>query len=128
MILLINSEDTGMINANIALPFSIVSKEKDKISLLKGCLNLDGVSPIPRKFFGDIQTKMDAISLVLKEIIPGLIISLQELSTTLNKKGEEIVKAEIIAKRANIEIPLRYESDGVKKLVSILYCLIFIYI
>jgi AAA15 family ATPase/GTPase len=50
-----SSEDTGMINANIALPFSIVSKEKDRISLLKGCLNLNGVSPIPRKFFGDIQ-------------------------------------------------------------------------
>lgn len=30
-----SSEDTGMINANIALPFSIVSKEKDRISLLK---------------------------------------------------------------------------------------------
>lgn len=122
-----SSEDTGMINANIALPFSIVSKEKDRISLLKGCLNLDGVSPIPKKFFGDIQVKMDAISLVLKEIIPGLTINLKELSTSLNKKGEEIVKAEIIAKRANIEIPLRYESDGVKKLVSILYCLILVF-
>lgn len=122
-----SSEDTGMINANIALPFSIVSKEKDRISLLKGCLNLNGVSPIPRKFFRDIQVKMDAISLVLKEIIPGLTINLKELSTGLNKKGEEIVKAEIIAKRANVEIPLRYESDGVKKLVSILYCLILVF-
>lgn len=122
-----SSEDTGMINANIALPFSIVSKEKDRISLLKGCLNLNGVSPIPRKFFGDIQAKMDAISLVLKEIIPGLTISLKELSSSLNKKGEEIVKAEIIAKRTNVEIPLRYESDGVKKLVSILYCLILVF-
>lgn len=122
-----SSEETGMINANIALPFSIVSKEKDKISLLKGCLNLDGVSPIPRRFFEDIQSKMDAISLVLKEIIPGLTINLKELSTSLNKKGEEIVKAEIVAKRANIEIPLRYESDGVKKLVSILYCLILVF-
>ena len=122
-----SSEDTGMINANIALPFSIVSKEKDRISLLKGCLNLNGVSPIPRKFFRDIQAKMDAISLVLKEIIPGLTINLKKLSTSLNKRGEEIVKAEIIAKRANIEIPLRYESDGVKKLVSILYCLILVF-
>lgn len=122
-----SSEDTGMINANIALPFSIVSKEKDRMSLLKGCLNLNGVSPIPRKFFEDIQAKMDAISLVLKEIIPGLTINLKELSTGLNKKGEEIVKAEIMAKRANVEIPLRYESDGVKKLVSILYCLILVF-
>ena len=30
-----SSEDTGMINANIALPFSIVSKEKDRITYLK---------------------------------------------------------------------------------------------
>lgn len=122
-----SSEDTGMINANIALPFSIVSKEKDRISLLKGCLNLNGVSPILGKFFGDIQAKMNAISLVLKEIVPGLTINLKELSTSLNKKGEEIVNAEIIAKRGNIEIPLRYESDGIKKLVSILYCLILVF-
>ena len=122
-----SSEDTGMINANIALPFSIVSKEKDRISLLKGCLNLNGISPIPKKFFGDIQAKMDAISLVLKEIIPELTIDLKELSTIINEKGEEIVNAEIMAKRASVEIPLRYESDGVKKLVSILYCLILVF-
>lgn len=122
-----NSEDTGMINANIALPFSLVLKEKDKIALLKGCLNLDSISPIPKKYFGDIKTKMDSISLVLKEIIPGLTISLKEVETTIDKKGEEIVKALIFAKRNNIEIPLQYESDGVKKLVSILYCLILVF-
>lgn len=121
------SEDTGMINANIALPLSLVLKEKNKIAILKGCLNLDGISPIPKKYFGDIKAKMNSISLVLKEIIPGLTISLMEVETTIDNKGEEIVKSLVIARRDNVEIPLQYESDGVKKLVSILYCLILVF-
>ena len=122
-----SNEETGIINANIALPISLVLKEKDKISLLTGSLNLNGVSVIPQKYFEAIRIKMDAISLVLKEIIPGLTIYLKQLGSGLNKKGEKVINAEIMAKRGNVDIPLRYESDGVKKLVSVLYYLILVF-
>lgn len=121
------NEDTGMINANIALPFSLVLKEENKMALLKGRLNLNGVSPIPKEIFNHIKKKMNVISLVLKEIIPGLTIDLKELGIIINNKGEELVNAEIMARRSEVEIPLRYESDGIKKLVSILYCLILMF-
>lgn len=121
------SEDVGRISANIALPFPILLKEKDKITLLEGDLNLNGVSHILKRYLDDVKIKMDAISLVLREMIPGLTIYLRELCSSLTKTGEEYVKAQIMANRSGVEIPLYYESDGVKKLVSILYCLILVF-
>lgn len=123
----ISNAQTGIINANIALPFSFVLKEKDSFALLKGSLNLNGTSIIPLKFFDSITEKMEMINLVLKEIIPGLTISLKKLGTRIDKNNEEIVLAQIIAIRGGTQIPLKYESDGIKKLVSILYGLIMVF-
>lgn len=123
----ISNAETGIINANIALPFSFVLKEKDKVSLLKGNLNLNGTSFIPSKFFDLITEKMEIINLVLKEIIPGLTIYLKKLGTIIDKNNEEVVTAQIIAKRGEVSIPLKYESDGIKKLISILYGLIMVF-
>ena len=123
----ISNAETGIINANIALPFSFVLKEKDSFALLKGSLNLNGTSLIPLKFFYSITEKMEMINLVLKEIIPGLIINLKKLGTRIDKNNEEIVIAQIIAIRGETQIPLKYESDGIKKLVSILYGLIMVF-
>lgn len=123
----ISNAEAGIINANIALPFSFVFKQKNKVSLLKGSLNLNDVSNIPQKFFEQIETKIDMISMVLKEIIPGLVIHLKSLGSVFDKNGEEVIRAEIIAVRGTTELPLKYESDGIKKLVSILYCLILMF-
>lgn len=121
------SEDVGKISANIALPFPLILKEKDRITLLEGDLNLNGVSHILKKYLNDVKIKMDAINLVLKEMIPGLTIYLRELGNALTKTGEEFVKVQIMANRSGTVIPLYYESDGIKKLVSILYCLILVF-
>lgn len=123
----ISNAETGIINANIALPFSFVLKEKDSVALLKGNLNLNGTSQIPKMFFDSIAEKTDNINMVLKEIIPGLTIKLKQLGTKLDKNNEEMVLVQIIANRGETEIPLRYESDGIKKLISILYGLIMVF-
>lgn len=123
----ISNAETGIINANIALPFSFVLKEKDSVALLRGNLNMNGTSQIPKLFFDSIAEKMETINMVLKEIIPGLTIKLKQLGTRLNKNNEEMVLAQIIANRGKTEIPLIYESDGIKKLVSILYGLIMVF-
>lgn len=123
----ISNAETGIINANIALPFSFVLKEKDSVSLLKGNLNLNGTSFIPLRVFNSITEKMELINLVLKEIIPGLTINLKKLGTTLDKNNQEVITAQIIASRGEVTIPLKYESDGIKKLISILYGLIMVF-
>jgi len=123
----ISNAETGIINANIALPFSFVLKEKNSVALLKGSLNLNGISQIQQMFFDLILKKMELINVVLREIIPGLRIKLKQIGTRLDKNNEEIVLAQIIANRGETEIPLKYESDGIKKLVSILYGLIMVF-
>ncbi len=123
----ISNTDSGIINANIALPLSFVLKEKDSKYLLKGSLNLNGTSRIPREFFDSISDKMKTINMVLQEIIPGLTIRLKHIGIELDKDSDETVLVQIIAKRGNTEVPLRYESDGIKKLLSILYGLIMVF-
>ncbi|HFI0313554.1 TPA: ATP/GTP-binding protein, partial [Streptococcus suis] len=54
-------------------------------------------------------------------------IGIRELSHELDKNGDKLTEIEVISKRKDIEIPFRAESDGNKKIVSILSSLIHAY-
>lgn len=64
---------------------------------------------------------------VLKEIIPHFTIDLINLGPELLKSGETGYRVQLMSKRNNQEIPLRNESEGIKKIVSIIALLIGIY-
>ncbi|WP_249029023.1 AAA family ATPase [Tannockella kyphosi] len=123
----ISNIETGAINANIGFPIAFVSSHKDSMTMLKGRLNLNGTSQIPEEHYKIIAKNIETSNTVLKEIIPHLSISLQKTGTNLDENNEKIIVAELIANRGDVKIPLKYESDGIKKLVSILYMLIMVY-
>lgn len=60
-------------------------------------------------------------------LIPGLRIGLRKLNTSLNEAGDEVVDVELLSIIENSEISIRYESDGIKKIVSIIHLLIGVY-
>ena len=62
--------------------------------------------------------------MVLSEIILGLTIKLQEVSVRISKSGQEEVAVELMSCRDGVEIAIRYESDGIKKIVAIIHLLI----
>ena len=68
------------------------------------------------------KTIVGKISLLLNNIIPG--IALQYLEGKKTKRGYQV---ELVTKRNQVILPLKYESMGVKKLVLVIGALISMY-
>lgn len=124
---IISNVQSGVINANIALPFSFVLEDKKTVSMLYGSLKLNGTSLLAKEITPIIQQKIELINVVLGELVPGLSIRLVELEEQIGEHGETLMETQMLASRGENEIPLQYESDGIKKLISILYAVILAY-
>lgn len=117
----------GHINLNTLMPFSFMLK--DNISITKGMVSvpLFESSMIPEKSYKLLERVKDEINIVLKSIIPGLTIEVNTIKEALTKEGEVGRNIELTSKRGDVEIPLKYESEGIKKIISILSALIAMY-
>jgi len=115
----IKNSASRIINANIAMPLSFQIKNQKSLS--------GGEFPIffePR-LLEETSLKMlrriiDKLNIVMKEIIPNFSIDIKNYGIELSQNGEEKVKVEIMANRGAMKIPIRYESEGIKKIISIL--------
>ena len=122
----IKNSTSGIINANIAMPLSFQIKNQKSIS--------GGKFPIffePRLLKEEslimLKRIIEQLNIVMKEIIPHFFIGIKNHGIELSEKGEERYKVEIIASRNGISIPIRYESDGIKKIISFLSVLIGVF-
>lgn len=71
---------------------------------------------------------VDQINIVLNKIIPGLQIVVKEHGKQALDSGEDGWKVELMSKRDDQpEIPIRMESEGIVKIISILSALIQAY-
>jgi AAA15 family ATPase/GTPase len=64
------------------------------------------------------------LNIVLETIIPNTQLEIINLGNELSEKAEKITKIELLVVKKNIKIPLKYESEGIKKIISILSTLI----
>ena len=72
----------------------------------------------------ELREDIGKISSVLTQLVPGLSIGIKEISQTLDKDGNAATIAMLIAYREGKELPLRDESDGVRKIISVLSLII----
>ncbi len=74
-----------------------------------------------------IQKTIRQIDVLLDTIIPGLRVDIVQVATQLNEKAEEQIVFELVSDRNGVITPLRYESEGIKKILCILSSLIAMY-
>lgn len=128
----IGTRGWGPINLNMGLPlyfrvFHKLKDQKERIAMGAVLFDLNGPTEIPRDAFKPIQHAVSVLNPVLEQIIPGLQLELREISTPMQKDGNEGVVVEPIALRDGKKIALRFESEGIKKLVAILNMFIAAY-
>ena len=75
-------------------------------------------------FFENILKKMNT---VICTIIPGLNIDIHSFGEQLMENGKEGVKVQLVSKRGDVTIPLKYESEGIIKIISLLNLLMCVY-
>ena len=115
----IDTKSSGFIRFNFALPL----------------YTRVGMRPLetrqPEKYdveeFDSLNEMLNGISDVLTQLVPRLTIGLKKVSDITTKEGQPGCIAELISCRDGRELPLRDESDGVRKIISVLSLIIAAY-
>jgi len=121
----IRNTHSGMISANFMLPMAF-RIDKDKIGV-KGDFAVPLMEPVvlDEKRKSLLQTIVDQINTVLYTIIPGMKIDVKNYGKQALDAGDEGWKVELMSNREGKKpIPIRMESEGIVKIVSILNVLI----
>lgn len=125
----INTANAGLISLNTQpLIFKIRSKENEaKGRLGTIALLIDKPSMIPEDMYHVTETVIENMNIVLEKIIPGLTIAVKDLGNQTMPNGMIGKRIELVSRKNSREIPLKYESEGIKKIVSILQLLVVVY-
>ncbi|QOV19872.1 AAA family ATPase [Blautia liquoris] len=122
----INTANTGMISMN-ALPLSFKYEERTSGMIGQLTLPLDSSAVIPKDALNVAKKIICNMNIVLEQLVPGLTIGLKESGSETLKNGKEGTRIQLISRKNNKDIPLKYESEGIKKIISVLQLLIVIY-
>ena len=124
----INTDTSGLISLN-ALPLAFKYKYDDAPGETFGQLAIPLNEPVlvPIEMVNVVRELMGNMNIVLEQIIPGLSIKVYELDTELSKDSRTGKRLQLMSVRNGKEIPLKYESEGIKKIISILQLLIVVY-
>ena len=121
----VDNKKLALSDANILLPMNFKNYKGNKhISMGVMPVGLEESTYLPRELVSEIKTSLKASNKVIGEIIPELRIKLKELKIQTSKSGKEEVLVELFSCRGDMEVPIRYESDGIKKIVAVLDLLI----
>lgn len=125
---IIDTEHEGLINMN-ALPLAFKYKDRDKNSEAVGnlLLPLNVPATIPEEATEIVKKIIDNMNIVLQQLVPGLTISVVDLGPVVSKEGNLGRLIQLMSLKNGKAIPFRYESEGIKKIVSILQLLIVVY-
>lgn len=130
-IFIFTNQSNGLINFNggAPLPLYFYYKNNDNGKTVSGVFPLptNNSTKLSEHELGIVKGVMAQINSVLPQLVPNLEIDIKVLSNQLDNKGEPLSEVEVVSKRKDVIIPFRAESDGIKKIVSILSSLIHAY-
>ncbi len=124
---IIKNENSGLINLNILIPFNYRLLDDNKNTQGEIVIGLVKPNVVREDTFNKVVKIIDQMNIVLSTIIPGLVIDVKNYGNELMKDGKQGIRLELVSRRGSIIVPLRYESDGIKKIISILNTLIIMY-
>ena len=120
----IQNDDLGAININLLMPFSYMLKNERGGMRGNIPIKLFETSVIEIDSFDIVKKVLEQINVVIKTIVPKLKIQLKNYGKETMANGKEGYKVELLSVREKTIIPLKYESDGIKKIISIMSVLI----
>ncbi|SMP41875.1 AAA domain-containing protein, putative AbiEii toxin, Type IV TA system [Sphaerochaeta associata] len=123
---IINTSNTGIISLN-AQPLSFKFSGGKVGAIGSMMLPLNEPAVIPEKAKEVVTKVIQNMNVVLKQLVPDLTIHIKDLGTQVLENGEIGSRIQLMSRKDSKEIPLSYESEGIKKIISILQLLIVVY-
>ena len=115
------------INSASTIPLNV--RSESEVGVVLGCIPLFqvGAGRIPVDWYELFEDSVESINIALKAIVPGLQIRLEKGLTETNDKGETFVNCKTYSVRGGRTFLTKYESEGIKRIISILNLLISVY-
>lgn len=120
----ISNTHTGSISMNFLIPFAFRMEMTESVAKGNLPIRLDAPSLIDKREFSMVRKIVTEMNIVLNTLIPNLSIDVHDFGEQLMQDGSLGHKIQLISKRGDVVIPLKYESEGIIKIVSILNALI----
>jgi AAA15 family ATPase/GTPase len=112
----------GEINSSKGLPFFLKLKGKTG----RMTIQFD-VTVIEEEYYDLFTSLIEQLNILIQTIIPGLKLGSDLLGEEKDKDNNTLYKLSLHTIRDDIKIPIRYESDGIIKILSILSALSAMY-
>ena len=119
----ITNEHSATISLNF-IPLSFRMENNNEVTSGDISINLLGPSHLDKTKYDIAMQIIKQLNIVLNTIIPNLQLDIENLGSSLSKFGGEIITIELFSIKKEIKVPLKYESEGIKKIISILSTLI----
>lgn len=123
----ITNENLGYINTSILFPFSFRFEENNSVFTGNIAIKLFDSFTVPVKVYKLLSKIIQQINVVLGTIIPDLQLQIHDYGDQLMEDGQEGKRIELLSISNGRKIPLTNESDGIKKIISILSAIIAMY-
>lgn len=121
-----DTTSTGLISLN-TLPLSLKYELEGNGISGSVIIPLDGSGVIPEQAYNIVCKAIDNINIVLQQLVPGLTVSLNKLGTQMLQDNRVGIRVQLMSHKNKKEIALAFESEGIKKIFSILQLLINVY-
>lgn len=116
---------SGVISANVLLPMAFRVENENVGSKGDFAIPLAETTVLDEDRKNLLDTIVKQINLVLYTIIPNMKIDVKDYGEQLTESGEKGHRVELVSIRENMpSIPIRMESEGIIKIISILHALI----
>ena len=117
----IGHSKSGLVNVNLQpIPITHTDSNCDCSAVGTCLINLNAPSTLPLPIYQEFKQSLAHMNQVMCKIIPGFNLQVRELGLELSSLNEELMRMELLASRQGMEIPLKFESDGIKKIISLL--------
>ena len=124
----IKNNGNGPFSLDFSFPFNFRHTEGKNLSYGNVGISLVQPTVFPKPLYTLIENAFTEMNVVLQEIVPGLKVVVDPKGPQQTPDGADGVRFELLSKKGEAKpIPLRYESEGVKKIISILSILISVY-
>ncbi|MET4562971.1 AAA15 family ATPase/GTPase [Lysinibacillus parviboronicapiens] len=119
----VNNQNIAPLFEERIMPFS-VHLERTRGSIP---YDLKGPALLPEDAFYILCEVIEQSNRVLSTIIPELTIKINVITEQTLDSGEKGIRFEFLSQRGDCELPLRTESEGILKIISVLSVLIAVY-
>ena len=123
----INNTHSGIISCNDILPIAVKHKKNQDLVVGDIIISQQAPTQTDENSFALIQKVIANIGIVMGALVPGLNFAAKEISKNILPNGSNGILFELVAVHDDKKIPIRYESEGIKKLFSVIYMITEMY-